>query len=601
MFNNGYELNRKTRRRFLVLGAMYGGMLSWIFDYGAVDDFPIVHQSFIITLVLLQIPVYLIFHRPRKVKRALLHTIAFSVLCSIAVVWTSIELGEAMVPLLVLHAPAKISMLIMGVFFLSLALFTSRMKFGSDWLTYENVEQTGWSLLWQLLLTGLAVAFFWLVIFLLDELLFLVNITLFQAIVDTPAGQKIITSMLAAVSLAVVKESDTLSTLLPQITKSLLVLLTFPVLVIGSVFVALFVVAPGDYGILLPSPTRTSVATVMLCLAALCYVLSSAILRPENDGQGNSPGRRYAQLLIMSLVTVVTSIAIHALWTRVSEYGWTPHRIAGVNVAAFFCLFSLLNIWSLSRGPAGNLKTISTNHVRLAVTAILVFLIWLSPTSSTYRLAALSQLWRFQDGRTQIENLDVKILSEGWGRHGRAAVEVLASMSNSEGYEQLKEKLAQASGNASDQDPSRLLLEIVSKAPTYPHNTGLSKEVIVTQSDRYVTSSLERVRDGCLIHLQSDLLSCAIIVADFRRDLPGQEVLLVGGVPAERFGLQFLLFSISDDHVWDNHQVARTYVSQISDDDSFQILQDLHEGLYEIQPDPRSVLKTDQFKIIPLP
>ena len=282
------------------------------------------------------------------------------------------------------------------------------------WNDYAELFEAAWALTLRYLMAWIFVGLFWLMMFLSDALLSLVDLEIIEWIFDTEWLEFCLTGGVLGLAMAVVYELRT--TVSPFLLLRLLRLFVVPVLAVITLFLAAIPLQGLSqvFGNLSAAVTLMSVAMVMLTLIAVVLERDDARMRPSVTIITST---RFLALLLPA----VTGLAAWAIWVRVNDYGWTPDRVLAALVSAVLLSYGLLYALSvlLQQGWSSWIRRI---NVVLALVTIAISAAFLTPLLNAERLAANNQIARYLDGRLQLSELPVWELEHDWGQAGRAAL-----------------------------------------------------------------------------------------------------------------------------------------------------------------------------------
>lgn len=383
---------------------------------------------------------------------------------------------------------------------------------------YPALFSESWGMVMRSAAAWVFTGLVWAVIWLSDALLGIVGLGLMDLVLDLDPVPWLITGGVLGLALAVVTEMDFLS---PQLLLRLLRLLVVPVLAVMAVF-------------LLALPLRglsglfgdVSVALTLLAMAgAAATLVSSAVDQGDAEAVASPLIRRATQGLAL-LLPLPAAVAAYVIWLRVDQYGWTPDRVFAATAAAVALGYGLSYAAAVLRG-AGWMARVRRANVAMAVLLATVAGLWLTPVLNAERIAAASQVARYEDGRGSLANLDL-IAIDRWGRAGEAARARLAALAEAPGGEALAQKLADypqgAGGPLQADDTARVLADLVALMPLQPAGATATRDMLLAAIP---AEELRGWLEACRAPLADGRPGCVFVVADLWADQPGEEAIVL--------------------------------------------------------------------------
>jgi hypothetical protein len=222
------------------------------------------------------------------------------------------------------------------------------------------------------------------------------------------------------------------------------------------------------------------------------------------------------------LLPVLGVVAMVALGQRVQQYGWTPDRLIAALVAVIGLGYGLL--YAAAAPRADWMARLRRANVTLALVTIALAALPMTPLLNGERIATASQMARYADGRLPAEKLDVSAL-ERWGIAGKSALATLRAQANQPGGEALAARLA----NPYDTEIvaadvlAALRAELQAIIPLQPPEAKAVQSALLSDMP---FDELTRLKEGCARQTPGLAPACAMLVADFLPDLPGDEALI---------------------------------------------------------------------------
>ena len=279
----------------------------------------------------------------------------------------------------------------------------------------------------------LFVGVFWIVVFLSNALLELVDIDIIDVLFDIDWVRFALSGAVLGLGLAVAYElRDFVS---PHLLLRLLRLLLPIVLLVVAVFLAAlpFRGLSGLFG------GFSSAATLMGVAIAAISLISTALDRDDEYGI-NTLGMKAAARALAITAPILAGLSLWAVGLRVAEYGWTPQRVLAVTVAMVLLVYGVTYAVAALRGR-GWRRAIRRSNVGMALMALGVAALWLTPVLNAERISASSQVSRFAEGEISVGQLPLWELAHDWGHAGQAALETLSVIAQEDGATDLAARL----------------------------------------------------------------------------------------------------------------------------------------------------------------
>lgn len=304
------------------------------------------------------------------------------------------------------------------------------------WLEYAALFEAAWTLYTRFVLALFFVGAIWIVLFLSNALLTLVEVTFIAVLLRFNWISFAISGASLGLGLAVLHElRDAVS---PFVVLRLLRLLV-PV-VLGVVLIFL-IAAPfrelarlfGEF-----SAAGTLMGTSMVAIT----LISCALDRTEAQAV-HTHGLRAATRILALVLPGLTGLALWAVALRVEQYGWTPDRVLAGTAAIFLMAYALAYA-GVSLVRPGWSRRIRTANVVMALAVVSGTAAWLTPVLDPYRIAANSQVSRFVDREVPLAQLPLWEMSHFWGKAGEAGLARLEAMQSRPDHAEIMERIAEA-------------------------------------------------------------------------------------------------------------------------------------------------------------
>lgn len=394
-----------------------------------------------------------------------------------------------------------------------------------SWLHYEVLFDTAWVIAVRYIVAWVFVGVFWLVLFLSDALLKLVDVRLLQLFVNDTWATVTLTGAVLGLAMAVVYELRAMIS--PYLILRLLRLMVPPVLAVLAIFLAAIPLRglTGVFGGLSSGATLMAAAIVGISLVATALDRDDAVAVKTR-------GIRLATQGLAVLLPLLTALAVWSVVLRVQQYGWTPERVLAGLIAGF------LLVYGVAYAAAVVMRTnwmarIRRINVVMAMAVIVVSALWMTPFLNAYRIAANSQLTLFEQGDISVSQLALWEMEHEWGRVGQAGIRSVEVMKNRPDHVEIAEKINAVRTETSRYRANRVVEKtiipkqsetLVSLLPTRPESFSLG-------TDAFVDLQLDRVNqwlDGCQRTLPDGRAGCVLILGEFTPGaVPESEAMLL--------------------------------------------------------------------------
>ncbi|MEL6644240.1 MAG: DUF4153 domain-containing protein [Pseudomonadota bacterium] len=461
------------------------------------------------------------------------------------------------------------------------------------WAEYADLFDAAWALLVRGIAAGLFLGAFWALIALSNALLGLVGIEAISWILEIDPAPYVLTGLMLGLGAAVAHElADVVS---PHLPIRLLRMLLPLALVVTAVFLAALPFRGlGDlFGGL-------SVAATMMGMAFAAATLVSAALDRDDAAAADGRLMQVATQILSLMLPVLALLAVYSVSERVSQYGWSPDRLAAMTAAVVLAGYGITYAGAVlvQREWMGRIRQA---NVMVALGVLVLALAWLSPLLNPQKLAVASQVARYEQGQVSADALDLWSIGRGWGRPGRDGLARLAEL-RTPGGPALEARLAalEAAPNryafetaAPSEDRQTLVASVLAAMPVRPEGRALTPEALA----EIAPGTLQDWRDGCDRRTPGGAAGCLALLADL---LPG------------RAGLETLVFVMrSDSFVQvsafgaDGVPVGRFGPTWLSGAGQMPtapaIIDDLLQGAFTVAPTRLNALRINDAELIILP
>ncbi|MBN8632787.1 MAG: DUF4153 domain-containing protein [Rhodobacterales bacterium] len=492
----------------LALAGGIGGALVWAVFKADEQDWVGQYPAFVLFgLVLTGFGALLAMAGPIGLGRALPRASVLAVLVAALIALTALRYGKTDD---FLNAPMS-ALAALTVATLPIPFLIAAAK--SGWRDYPALFLEAWSVV----LRGSAAAAFtglvWLVIYLSDEVLRIVGIDVIRRLLEHEIVPMVLTGAVFGLGMAVIHDlADFLS---PYVVLRVFRLFLPAVLAVMAVFL---VALPfrGLEGLV----SGLSPAALLLTMVAGGIALVSIAIDQEDADATQSPVLQRCTQAMALVLPVVAGLANYAIWLRVGDYGWSPERLFIVLVAGIGMGYGLLYAASVLRG-SGWMERIRQSNIMMALGIIMLAALWLTPVLNAERISAQSQLTRFADGGTPVEELDVYAL-RSWGKPGAEVIATLESKAKEPGQEALAKRLEGYTPPIVP-DKAALAASLATAMPVQPESAADTRDMLLAAVDDYLLLDWQVVCDRTL---PGGHPGCLMVVADLLPTRPGEEAML---------------------------------------------------------------------------
>ena len=451
-----------------------------------------------------------------------------------------------------------------------------------DWRHYPTLFAEAWGSVIRQAAGWLFVAVALLTLFLSQELFDLVGLDWLKHLTDLDLFFPLFIGAVLGLGIAVTQDMPGL--VAPDLLIRLMRLMA-PVLL---VVLLIFLIALPLRGF--ETLFRTlSAASVLLFISVLITSLVTAAVERAPAEATHSPLVAISARALAALLPLPSELAVWAIWQRVAQHGWTPDRLLAFTIALLALGYGLLYLHAVLRGSAWQLWQRRANLV-MALSAIALAALLLTPVLNPERIATASQLARLERGQVSAETLDLRALSE-WGRPGAEAVAALRLRKEDVA---LQAALARLDGAPDPVLEAPRRAELAAILPLRPAAAAPLRDAVL---EALAPQEFTQLRDACGI-VSNGLANCAMVAADLITDLPGPELLLARRDEANR--IFFTGFALRDGQVirLDLQRLAGAGLSRAEAD---AVMRDLQQADPVLAPAPLQSLSAGALKILLLP
>lgn len=390
------------------------------------------------------------------------------------------------------------------------APFGAALMRGRLW-DYAYLFDTAWGIVVRYLAAWVFVGLFWAAVFLSNALLEIVGISIIWDVVEEEVVAFTLSGLVLGLALAVANELRAYVS--PYLLLRLLRLLMPPLVLVVVVFILAlpFRGLSGLFG-------EFSAAGTLMAVALAGASLIAAAVDSSEEEAAKSRLMQLATLAFAAMLPILGVLAVWAIAIRVGDYGWTPTRLSAFVAALFVLAYGVLYGHALLRKDwRARIRRANIYHA-LAVLAVAA--LWLTPILDASRISANTQVSRFINGKSTLEELPAWEIVNGWGKAGHRAAERLRAL-DEEDYPGLTAVMKRAETESKwafqreNSGPSKAerIAKILTTATVYPVEfAGLDQALEGLQ-----TYHIERIEARCVGE------DCVFVVGDLGAQ-PGMQV-----------------------------------------------------------------------------
>ncbi|MFY0597691.1 MAG: DUF4153 domain-containing protein [Cognatishimia sp.] len=285
---------------------------------------------------------------------------------------------------------------------------------------YTLLFDTSWNIVVRYIAAWIFVGIFWGLLMLSNELLGIVGISVIEDLLDFDPVPYVLSGTALGIALSVAQ--DLKAYVSPYLPLRLFRLLLPMVLVVVAIFIAALPLRglSGLFG------SFSAAATLMSVAISAIFLVSSALDRVDEDGVQSKFMRLVTRGMAL-LLPVLAGLAIWAIWLRVSEYGWTPERIAASLAALMVFAYAVLYGLAVLQKRAWRVMIRQAN-IAMAVMVLFLAALWMTPLMNAQKISVEAQLARYTSGISNVENIPAWALTHEWGIAGKEAIQRLQEL-----------------------------------------------------------------------------------------------------------------------------------------------------------------------------
>ncbi len=284
---------------------------------------------------------------------------------------------------------------------------------------YPTLFEASWKHGIQAVLAALFIGVLWAILFLGASLFALIKITLIERTIREPLFWIPVTSVSFAYALHI---ADVRATIVRGARTLVLVLLSWILPVMTALAIGFILTLPFT-GLDVLWSTKRATYILLSSAGALVFLINAAY----QDGEAeNAAVLRYFRLAAAVALVPVVALAGYALMLRVTQYGWTPERVAAAALAIVAACYAIGYAAAAARSGL-SLRWLAPVNVGTTLVIVVAILALLTPIADPARISVNSQLARLDNGQVSPEQFDYAFLRLKGGRYGHDALAALAA------------------------------------------------------------------------------------------------------------------------------------------------------------------------------
>lgn len=399
----------------LVLGAVQGLLLYWVDKGAAFDDHKMVAEGLETFLVLAPIS-FVLLVRTDRVKETAIYALSLS-----AVLGAIEYFGRSRAGLEgYLARDFAFAFVVSGLWiaFAGATYFPTWRDSGKFPPPYAGLFTHAWN---NLMILAVSAAFLgggWLILLLWSELFKIIGIDFFNTLFFRKDWfGAAFTFATIGFGIAFVRELEKVVYAVRGLVLGLCAILAVALAAIGTGFVLAL-----PFTGLQPLWGTGRAAVILMWVVVLVALGAVAVTREGADGEPPNPLVNWTMMAGLLAVSVLSLIALYALYLRIGQYGLTPDRVYAVTGVLGAAIFALPLGWGVLRYRQGWQQGLVKSKSLIGFGTIILALLVHVPPFEPYTLSAQNQLARLRDGKVAPNRFDFGYLHYQLGAPGQAAL-----------------------------------------------------------------------------------------------------------------------------------------------------------------------------------
>lgn len=315
-------------------------------------------------------------------------------------------------PVLILFG---LSMLVVTL--MLLPYFQAALRHGRWQPHYPDLFEFAWQNILSLLLTAVFVGLCWGMLVLWSTLFRLIGLPQFLDLIQAPIFMHLSTGLMIAAGILAARTQQRPVQAIRQIIFSLLTGLL-------PLMTAICLAFAGSLLITGPQPLWATgkAGIILLVLLGLMTLMVNGVFQDTRLAMRYVRPVRWLIYAGMLVLPALAALALHALWLRIDQYGWTQNRIAALLLTVLLGLHAIGYAIAALMPGRERLAGMKPVNVATSVVAIITLLLLNSPLLDPHRITASSQLNRLTANPAGEADVDLKALRFNSGRQGWLAL-----------------------------------------------------------------------------------------------------------------------------------------------------------------------------------
>lgn len=383
------------------------------------------------------------------------------------------------------------------------------------WADYPALFTHAWNIVVRYGAAWLFLAVVWLLLYLSSQLLESVGIDLLRQIFRLDWLALGLSGAVLGLGLAVVTELE------EMISPFLLLRLLRLLLPVVMVVVVLFLL-----GLVLNSGAIDAVgfshATTLIAISLAAILLVSVAVEREDFEAVVAPILRLSTLGLALILPLLAAVSAWSAWRSISDLGWTPARVAQSALIVLIAGYGIGYAVAVLRGRNWMARVRRVN-IAMAVALLAMAVAWLTPLIDANRIATKSQIARYEAGAIRPADLPLYEMAQNWGKAGQNGIATLRTRASGDpALARALSSVATLNGAAQPDVGAAQLADLRALIALPPGAPAIPEALLqaIAKDNGWPQSAL------CTPGTQAQP-SCALVMADLRPDLPGNEAILV--------------------------------------------------------------------------
>ena len=383
------------------------------------------------------------------------------------------------------------------------------------WADYPALFTHAWNIVVRYGAAWLFLAVVWLLLYLSSQLLQSVGIDLLRALFRLDWLALGLSGAVLGLGLAVVTELEEMIS--PYLLLRLLRLLLPVVMVVVLVFLLGLALNAGAIDVV-----GVSHATTLIGISMAAILLVSVAVEREDYEAVSAPILRLSALGLALILPVLAAVSAWSAWQAVVESGWTPARVSQAVVIVLIAGYGLGYAGAVL-GGAHWMARVRRVNIAMALGLIALAMLCLSPLLDANAISTRSQIARYEAGHTAPSDLPLYAMAQDWGQPGQLGLARLREQAeNDPALAAALAAIGRGDVGAPEMSAPQRLADLRRDIALPPGADPIPEALLQVIAQDHSAGG----RADCA-PLGAQQPSCALIMADLRPDLAGQEAVLI--------------------------------------------------------------------------